>query len=258
MSESVAVDKALFALLNGLAKRIYFKETEFSDEFLRNDVLGGISEEGAHYSEFCWVALSRNILSPRTKYFKIFGPPRQNILVNPIKCSVPLWNDWSTHLVCYTWLFNDYSCLTLLMGKGSMHLLSRHLKRCHRNLSCLLNEYFSMLYKNSLSLSSDRAFLVLSEPIRIMASHLDRTQWHHLREQPLFLSQDQYATLHLAFMAYFPLGPLDLLLLACPYFLLELFWTSSWTLLASSCWESQTELGWPFLYSQITHQEPSQ
>ena len=49
MSEATTVDKGLFAFLNGLAKRVYFKETEFSDEFLRNDVLGGISEEGAHY-----------------------------------------------------------------------------------------------------------------------------------------------------------------------------------------------------------------
>ncbi len=47
MSEA-AVDKTLFAFLNGLAKRLYFKELEFSDEFLRNDVLGGISEEGEH------------------------------------------------------------------------------------------------------------------------------------------------------------------------------------------------------------------
>ncbi len=46
MSETATVDKALFAFLNGLAKRVYFKETEFSDEFLRNDVLGGINEEG--------------------------------------------------------------------------------------------------------------------------------------------------------------------------------------------------------------------
>ncbi|XP_064399284.1 COMM domain-containing protein 1-like [Halichondria panicea] len=46
MSEAAAaVDKTLFAFLNGLAKRLYFKELEFSDEFLRNDVLGGISEE---------------------------------------------------------------------------------------------------------------------------------------------------------------------------------------------------------------------
>ena len=40
------VDKSLLAFLNGLSKRLVFGETEITDEFLRNEVLGGISEEG--------------------------------------------------------------------------------------------------------------------------------------------------------------------------------------------------------------------
>ena len=48
MSEGSGVDKALFAFVNGLAKRIYFKETDISDEFLRDEVLGGLEEEGGH------------------------------------------------------------------------------------------------------------------------------------------------------------------------------------------------------------------
>ena len=50
-----------------------------------------------------------------------------------------------------------------------------------------------MFYKDSLSLSSDRAFLVLSEPIRIMASHLELNGIIS-REQTLSLSLDQDAT----------------------------------------------------------------
>lgn len=40
------VDKSLLAFLNGLSKRIIFAESGISDEFLKNEVLGGISDEG--------------------------------------------------------------------------------------------------------------------------------------------------------------------------------------------------------------------
>ena len=40
------VDKSLLTFLNGLSKRIIFAESGISDEFLRNEVLGGISDEG--------------------------------------------------------------------------------------------------------------------------------------------------------------------------------------------------------------------
>lgn len=40
------VDKSLLAFLNGLSKRIIFRESGNTDEFLRNEVLGGISDEG--------------------------------------------------------------------------------------------------------------------------------------------------------------------------------------------------------------------
>ena len=44
---SVAVDKSLLAFLNGLSKQLYFGETEITSDFLRTEVLGGMSEEGA-------------------------------------------------------------------------------------------------------------------------------------------------------------------------------------------------------------------
>ena len=40
------IDKTLLAFLNGLSKRVYFSESDITDEFLRNEVLNGISEEG--------------------------------------------------------------------------------------------------------------------------------------------------------------------------------------------------------------------
>ena len=45
------VDKTLLAFLNGLCKRIFFGETEITDEFLRSDVLGGLTQEG---TIACW------------------------------------------------------------------------------------------------------------------------------------------------------------------------------------------------------------
>ena len=43
---SGAVDRALLGFLNGICKRQYFGETDMTDEFLRQDVLGGMAEEG--------------------------------------------------------------------------------------------------------------------------------------------------------------------------------------------------------------------
>ena len=42
-----AIDKPLLAFLNGLSKRLYFSELDITDEFLMNEVLGGIASEGA-------------------------------------------------------------------------------------------------------------------------------------------------------------------------------------------------------------------
>eukprot|EP00731_Ephydatia_muelleri_P021991 Em0014g582a len=39
------IDKPLLAFLNGLAKRIYFNESDITDEVLRNEVLNGMPEE---------------------------------------------------------------------------------------------------------------------------------------------------------------------------------------------------------------------
>jgi len=47
MAAPTAVDKTLLALLNGIAKRVYFKDDSISDELLRTEVLGGISETGS-------------------------------------------------------------------------------------------------------------------------------------------------------------------------------------------------------------------
>ena len=44
---SAAVDRALLAFLNGICKRQFFGEEDVTDEFLRQDVLGGITEDGA-------------------------------------------------------------------------------------------------------------------------------------------------------------------------------------------------------------------
>ena len=46
MSEGAGVDKSLLAFFNGLSKRLYFSEQDITDEFLRCEVLGGISDEG--------------------------------------------------------------------------------------------------------------------------------------------------------------------------------------------------------------------
>ena len=43
---AVSIDKPLLALLNGIARRVYFKDDSISDEFLRTEVLGGIPEAG--------------------------------------------------------------------------------------------------------------------------------------------------------------------------------------------------------------------
>jgi len=47
MAAPAGVDKTLLALLNGIAKRVYFKDDSISDELLRTEVLGGISETGS-------------------------------------------------------------------------------------------------------------------------------------------------------------------------------------------------------------------
>ena len=47
-AEASGIDKSLLAFLNGLAKRIYFDETDITDEFLREEVLGGMPAEGAY------------------------------------------------------------------------------------------------------------------------------------------------------------------------------------------------------------------
>ena len=48
MSEAASVDKSVLAFLNGLSKRIYFQESDITDDFLRNEVLGGVTEEGSY------------------------------------------------------------------------------------------------------------------------------------------------------------------------------------------------------------------
>ena len=46
------VDKSLLAFLNGLSKRIIFAESGITDEFLKDEVLGGISDQGLPTKEF--------------------------------------------------------------------------------------------------------------------------------------------------------------------------------------------------------------
>lgn len=53
MSEGVGIDKPLLAFFNGLSKRLYFNEQDITDEFLRSEVLGGISDEGELQLETC-------------------------------------------------------------------------------------------------------------------------------------------------------------------------------------------------------------
>ena len=47
------IDKSLLAFLNGLSKRLIFGEAEITDEFHRNEVLGGMSEEGVYIIVAC-------------------------------------------------------------------------------------------------------------------------------------------------------------------------------------------------------------
>ena len=43
---AVSIDKPLLAFLNGICKRQYFGDDDITDEFLREDVLDGMAEEG--------------------------------------------------------------------------------------------------------------------------------------------------------------------------------------------------------------------
>ena len=43
------VDKTLLAFLNGLSRRQYFGEDQFSDQFLREEILGNIDVEGEKF-----------------------------------------------------------------------------------------------------------------------------------------------------------------------------------------------------------------
>ena len=52
VNKMAEVDKSLLAFMNGLSKRVIFGESGITDEFLRNEVLGGISEEGSQPSDF--------------------------------------------------------------------------------------------------------------------------------------------------------------------------------------------------------------
>ena len=61
---SAAVDRALLAFLNGICKRKFFGEEDVTDEFLRQDVLGGITEDGA-----CIVYLAQRSLVSRDLCF---------------------------------------------------------------------------------------------------------------------------------------------------------------------------------------------
>ena len=51
------VNKQLLGFLNGLAKRQYFAESQYTDEFLRTEVLSSMDEEGKalDYWTFCRV-----------------------------------------------------------------------------------------------------------------------------------------------------------------------------------------------------------
>ena len=44
---TVTVDKSLLAFLNGICRRQYFGDDDITDEFLRDDVLDGMAEEGS-------------------------------------------------------------------------------------------------------------------------------------------------------------------------------------------------------------------
>ena len=54
-----AVDKNLLAFLNGISKRQYFGEEDITDEFLREDILGGMAEEGTFSADPYSIAESR-------------------------------------------------------------------------------------------------------------------------------------------------------------------------------------------------------
>ncbi len=47
---SADIDKTLLAFLNGLSRRHFFNEEQFTDVFLREEVLNNMSEEGKGYN----------------------------------------------------------------------------------------------------------------------------------------------------------------------------------------------------------------
>ena len=47
---SAEADKTLLALLNGLSRRHFFEEEQFTDDFLREEVMNNMDEDGK--SEF--------------------------------------------------------------------------------------------------------------------------------------------------------------------------------------------------------------
>ena len=56
------VDKSLLAFLNGLSKRIIFAEPGITDQFLKDEVLGGISDQGLPTKEFRMFGSVKNIV----------------------------------------------------------------------------------------------------------------------------------------------------------------------------------------------------
>ena len=54
---SVDVDKTLLAFLNGLSRRQYFGEDQFSDQFLKEEVLGNIEDDGNIYCISFYITL---------------------------------------------------------------------------------------------------------------------------------------------------------------------------------------------------------
>ena len=46
------IDKSLLGFLNGICKRQYFGDVDITDDFMREDVLGGMAQEGTFSSTY--------------------------------------------------------------------------------------------------------------------------------------------------------------------------------------------------------------
>lgn len=93
------IDKTLLAFLNGLSRRQYFGEDQFSDQFLREEVLGNIAVDG----EVIYTLIIVNFVWVYILFFnRVYGTAEA--------ISNYYWyNGISRHGLCSAWCFSYLS-----------------------------------------------------------------------------------------------------------------------------------------------------